>query len=84
MDIRIDITIDTLLNPIERYNISKDGCEIGNFLRGNDEEYVGMFMDFWTGRFSDFPEQYKTIEYYITRLFTYNEFINWHNGVLLL
>lgn len=75
---RIDITIDEILDS--RYNIKKDGVKLGEFLFCNDEEYVCQYMENWIAQFDIFPEHLHTPEFYITRLFTYNEYIQHHKG----
>ena len=74
------MTIDEILNPYKRYNLSPTGDSIGEFIRANDQELIGLFMDWWNKRIGIIPDDYDTIELALFKLFTYEDYLNWHNG----
>ena len=78
MATRIDTTIDDELNPKNRYGITSDGTLIGKFLRGNDAQYIELFMNKWIGQFSGIENDSDL--FLLVRLFTYQEYINWYEG----
>lgn len=76
----INRSFEDSLNPNKRYGLDDNGINIGVFLRGNDMELTEMYMSRRVRLYDSKPEEYKDSEHWIKRLFTYKEYINWHDG----